>query len=156
MHLKALMVAITSVSVLAVSIAGQSTSPQSVPFVGADACRDCHTDYYQAWSATKHARAITRLTSNDRAGGLCIRCHVTGTPEMIAADGAMPRFPNVQCEACHGAGRAHVEAAQAGNAALARIDTVNAATCTRCHNESSPNYKTFIYNALIGLVHRRG
>ena len=38
----------------------------------------------------------------------------------------------------------------------ARIDTVNAATCTRCHNESSPNYKTFIYNALIGLVHRRG
>jgi hypothetical protein len=150
---KPLFVALVSVGALCVGVAArQAAPPQEGPFVGADVCRTCHTDYYDAWSGTKHARTINRLSATDRAGG-CIRCHVTGTPEMIATDGATPRFPNVQCEACHGAGRAHVDAARAGDATLARTDRLTEATCTRCHNENSPHYKTFIYRALVGLVH---
>jgi len=126
------------------------------PYIGSDACESCHAPQHTAWADTKHARALARLGASDKEGGQCIRCHVTGTPEMIAEDGANPRLPNVQCEACHGPGRAHVEAAQAGNPASARTAPVVEETCTRCHNEQSPRYKTFIFIALKGMVHRTG
>ena len=130
-------------------------SPQASSFTGADACKECHADYYQAWSDTKHARAINRLGQSEREGGQCIRCHVTGTPEMIAAEGAKPSFPGVQCEACHGAGRAHVDSAKAGAAAKGAIaKKPDEAACTRCHTPESPHYKPFFYSALLSLVHR--
>ena len=50
--------------------------PQDSPYVGADACKDCHANYYDAWRHTKHARAIMSLGAEDRTGGQCIRCHV--------------------------------------------------------------------------------
>lgn len=132
-----------------------ATAPQDASaFVGAEACRDCHAAYNQAWSTTKHARALNQLTRADRTSGRCIRCHVTDTAEMMAAQKDNPKFPDVQCEACHGAGRPHVEAARAGNAADARTRPISEETCTRCHNTESPHYKTFIFNALKTLVHR--
>lgn len=123
-------------------------------FVGAEACRECHAAYNQAWSTTKHARALNQLSRADRTSGRCIRCHVTDTAEMMAAQNDSPKFPDVQCEACHGAGRPHVEAARAGNAAAAKTRRISEQTCTRCHSTESPNYKTFIFNALKTLVHR--
>jgi formate-dependent nitrite reductase cytochrome c552 subunit len=109
---------------------------------------------YTAWAATKHATALRKLSDENRQGGTCIKCHVTGSPEMIAAEGANPSFPNVQCEACHGAGRAHVDAAKTGDSVTDLPKKTTEETCVRCHNETSPHYKPFYYAALKGLVHR--
>jgi hypothetical protein len=151
-------VLVLAVIVGAAAVLTAATHPplpqQADAFMGSEACRDCHANYFQAWSTTKHARALTKLSGSDRTSGKCIRCHVTDTPAMLAATKDAPTFPNVQCEACHGAGRAHVDAARAGNAATATTAAITEASCTRCHNEESPHYRTFIYSALKPLVHR--
>lgn len=136
-------------------VAQEPAAPQASAFVGAEACKACHENYVTAWAETKHARALNRLNAADREGGQCIRCHVTGTPEMIAAEGAKPSLPGVQCEACHGAGRAHVEAATAGGAKPGAIaKKPDEKNCTQCHNPTSPHYRPFFYAAMTGLVHR--
>lgn len=132
----------------------QSQSPSD--FVGAATCQTCHADVHKAWSATKHSRAFSKLSAEDAASGKCIKCHVTGSPEMIATEGAKPSLPGVQCESCHGAGRAHVEAAKAGDASNVRTKPIEEQTCVACHNDTSPHYKPFFYGAMKGLVHRKG
>jgi hypothetical protein len=130
-------------------------TPAPNPYVGADACKACHAPYVAAWADTKHARAFGRLGAADREGGQCVRCHVTGSPDTIAAEGAQPSLPGVQCEACHGPGRAHIDAAQSGAAKPGgTVARPPEATCTRCHNRESPHYKPFFYSAMVGLVHR--
>ncbi len=129
---------------------------QDSPYVGAEACQACHADYYAAWHATKHATALNRLNADDRAGGRCVRCHATGSPEQLAAEGADPSLPGVQCEACHGPGRAHDESAQAGAPQAGSIvKTPAERNCVQCHNEQSPHYSAFFYGAMKGLVHRK-
>lgn len=144
-----------AIAFLLAPAAGSISHSQTSTFAGADACKECHATYHAAWASTKHARALARLGQADREGTQCLRCHTTGTAEMIAAEGATPSLPGVQCEACHGAGRAHVSAARAGGDAKAGIVKKPAEeVCTRCHNQDSPHYKPFYYAALIGLVHR--
>jgi hypothetical protein len=123
-------------------------------YAGADACKDCHVGQFEAWSKTKHARALSKLPVADRAGGPCIKCHVTGSDAMIEADGATPRFPNVQCEGCHGPGQLHIEAAKTGDSVTSRPKPTTETTCTRCHNDRSPHYKPFFHSAMVGLVHQ--
>lgn len=132
----------------------QATSPQAMAdYVGADACKDCHDKVFTAWARTKHAHALDKLPMASRADGKCIGCHVTGPADVILAEGAKPTHPNVQCEACHGPGRKHAEAAIGGVNDVRTVKTEEA-TCTRCHNETSPHYKPFYYQAMVGLVHR--
>ena len=155
---RSIMVALTGV-VIAFSVAArqphaQVPAPSDSPYVGADSCKDCHTQVYDAWAKTKHSKALSKLPAADRASGQCIQCHVTGSPEVIAAEGATPSQPNVQCEACHGAGRRHMEAARAGDASDVKTQKIDEDTCVRCHNETSPHYKPFYYRALVGLVHK--
>lgn len=123
-------------------------------YVGADACKVCHEKHYEAWAATKHSRAFSKLQASEREGSACIRCHVTGSDVMIAAQGATPSFPNVQCEGCHGPGAAHIEAAKTGDTVTDRPKSTTEATCTRCHNDTSPRYKPFFYSAMKGLSHQ--
>ena len=136
------------------SVTLSPTSPQTMAdYVGADACKDCHAAIFTAWSRTKHARALDKLQPADRAGGKCIGCHVTGPADAIVDEGDKPTHPNVQCEACHGPGRRHAEAA-IGGVSEVRTTKVEETSCTRCHNETSPHYKPFYYQAMVGLVHR--
>lgn len=66
----------------------------------------------------------------------CQTCHATG-----AAPAGRPAFPGVQCEACHGAGRAYAEddimrdPPLARALGLAELSTpeLRAAACARCH-----------------------
>lgn len=134
-------------------------SPQQITaadYTGADACKECHEKAFDTWNRTKHAKAFGKLQTGDRNKAECVGCHVTGTPEMVAAEGPKPSHPNVQCESCHGAGKRHIDAAKGGDAGNARTMTIDEATCLRCHNEKSPHYKPFIYRAMVGLVHRTG
>ena len=156
------MVAFSGV-LIATSVAARHPSAHSLPtpvsvqsqtqYAGAAACKDCHPAHYDAWDRTKHSRALGKLQPADRSGGKCIKCHVTGTAEMITAEADKPSFPNVQCEACHGAGQAHIDAAKTGDTVTDRPKHTVEETCTRCHNETSPHYKPFFYQALVGVVH---
>lgn len=156
------MVALSGV-LIASSVAARQPSAHSFPspvsldaqsqYAGSAACKDCHAAQYEAWEKTKHSKALSKLPAADRAGGKCIKCHVTGTPEQIAAEADKPSFPNVQCEACHGAGQAHIDAAKTGDNVTDRPKQTVEETCTRCHNETSPHYKPFFYKALLSLVH---
>jgi nitrate/TMAO reductase-like tetraheme cytochrome c subunit len=131
-----------------------AAAAQVSPYVGAEACKECHAPYYEAWHGTKHANAINRLSAEEKTGGQCIGCHATGTTEQLAAEGANPSLPGVQCEACHGPGRTHVDSAKAGTPKpgdLARKPAEK--TCVQCHNEKSPHFRGFFYSALAPLVH---
>jgi len=140
-------------SVTLSATASQATTQATSGYVGADACKDCHAQIFAAWSRTKHARALDKLQPADRTGGKCIGCHVTGSAEAILAEGDKPSHPNVQCEACHGPGRQHAEAAIGGVSEI-RTTKIEEKSCTRCHNETSPHYKPFYYSAMVSLVHR--
>jgi hypothetical protein len=152
-----IMVALTS-SVLVVSIAARTPNPQQIlpSYVSAGACKACHADEYAAWSKTKHSMALSRLSAEDKESGKCIKCHVTGSPDMIAAEGSTPGHENVQCEACHGPGSAHLDAAKAGNAKQVKTVPITEATCTRCHSPESPHYKYFSFDGMKSLVHPKG
>lgn len=122
-------------------------------YVWADACKACHGAIYDAWHDTKHARTFTRLSAADREG-TCVGCHVTG-PKQVVMEGGTPVNANVQCESCHGPGRAHVEAATGGSAKPGHIvASPGQALCESCHNDRSPHYRGFFFNALKGLVHK--
>jgi len=155
--LRFLMVALTS-GVLVTGIAARTPQPPQTPapYVGADMCKDCHAGQYAAWSKTKHSMALRRLSAEDKAGGKCIKCHVTGSPQMIAAEGSTPGHPNVQCEACHGAGSAHVDAAKAGNATQVKTAKIEEESCTRCHSTESPHFKYFTFDGMKSLAHPKG
>jgi hypothetical protein len=118
-------------------------------FAGAEACKKCHGATFDAWSHTKHAHAINRLQHSERKQE-CINCHITDTPEMLAAANGQPEHPNVQCEACHGAAAAH-----AANPAIREglVARPAAASCERCHNEKSPHFRGFVYDAMRRFVH---
>lgn len=137
-----------------VAAALDTTPQQPSAYVGAAACKSCHTDHVDAWSGTKHSRTFSRLSAADRLNEKCMGCHVTGSPEMIRADAPNATFPSVQCEACHGAGGRHVGQAQAkAMTPGAIVKTPGAEACTRCHSDASPHYKPFFYSAMKGLVH---
>ena len=140
----------------AASSAAAQPAPGQENYTWSAACKECHAEVYDSWSRTKHAKTIGRLNAEERkAGGECIGCHVTGPKEPIMADGEMVNA-NVGCESCHGAGRAHVEAAKAGEAAKAKlVKKPQAPVCETCHNAKSPKFKGFYYSALVGLVHKK-
>ena len=132
-----------------------SVQDQDNAFVGAEKCRDCHEKIFDAWAATKHSRTINRLGRDDKQSGKCLRCHATGTAEMLALEGDHPKLPNVQCEACHGMGKLHAE--KAATNPPARIGIVSnpaLGTCTQCHSTESPHYRGFFYEGMVTFVHK--
>lgn len=135
--------------------AASAQEPDTSGYAWAAACKDCHAEIYDAWSKTKHARTINRLSGDERkAGSACIGCHVSGPREPVVVSGELVNA-NVQCESCHGAGKAHVEGAKAGNAAPAGlVKKPQSAVCEACHNDKSPHYRGFYYNALAPFVHK--
>jgi predicted CXXCH cytochrome family protein len=80
-------------------------------------CGNCHPLNQQAWIKTGHARAWADLQASGQAAASCDRCHTTNGTSNVGADsggflgvsGAAQRyFQDVQCEACHGPGAAHI------------------------------------------------
>jgi hypothetical protein len=61
-----------------------------------------------------------------------------------------PELVNVQCEACHGPGKAHVESEGSSGSITARPDE---ATCRTCHTPGQDAH--FDYPAKKALVHGR-
>lgn len=130
----------------------QSAPPSPDDYAWVAACKDCHSKYYEAWERTKHSTAIRRLSGDDRQKD-CIRCHVTGPKQLLDQD----VNANIQCEECHGPGKAHIAAAAAGNAKPGNITRKpSEKMCVECHSNTSPHFKFFSYPALAPLIHQVG
>jgi hypothetical protein len=123
-------------------------TPTASPYVWAKGCKDCHTEIYTAWEKTKHSTALTRLSAADQQKE-CAACHVTGG-EKVLEDKANA---GIQCESCHGAGRAHAESAVAGKP-TPLTKKPDGKVCETCHNDKSPHFHGFYYDAMRGLVHK--
>jgi len=137
--------------------AAAAAAPAGPTYLGTTACGACHQPALAQWKTTKHARALSALArvGRDRDPS-CVGCHVTGYlqpggPAEVAV--ARERFANVGCEACHGGGKAHLEASDK-RTGVARA--VPEATCRGCHTADVTNgefdYKKFL-QAIVGPGH---
>jgi hypothetical protein len=137
--------------------ASPTTAPAGPSYLGTTACGACHAPALAQWKTTKHARALSALTRIGRdKDPACVGCHVTGYlqpggPADIAT--ARQNFANVGCEACHGGGKAHLEAADKKKS-TARV--VPEAICRGCHTADVTNgefdYQKFV-QAIVGPGH---
>lgn len=115
------------------------------------ACATCHKAIHESWAASKHAKTWQRL-SNDERQKDCAGCHLTGPKTPLEGT---PNA-NVQCESCHGPGKAHAEAAAAGNPApMGLKKSPPESSCTPCHNDKSPHYRGFYFAAMKSLSHKK-
>lgn len=109
------------------------------PYVGASTCHSCHADEFKRWEKSSHANAIKSLQKvNKHEDPECLMCHTTGMGKFGGFISIVKNaeFSNVQCEACHAAGRKHAEVPQVNNSALASKQ------CVTCHTkEHSPNFQ---------------
>jgi hypothetical protein len=180
----ALAIALTGVVAFAFSSAPQ-TPPAAAKkvnhYIGAAKCKNCHSapengDQYGCWAKTKHAEAFKTLAGDEAkklgaAKGIadpqkdekCFKCHTTGFG--LAEDQFKKGFDksNVQCEACHGPGEAHMAARMAAGAAAdpkVRVTIPegeialngNPKFCQGCHNAESPSFKPFCYHERLEKI----
>ena len=99
-----------------ITLAGTVSAQDAEDYVGAEACKPCHSKIYESWSGISHA--------NERG---CDGCHTTGE----YPDGK-PILMGVQCEACHLPGAEHVANPSADN----QVTNWSAELCGECHGES--------------------
>jgi len=116
-------------------------------YLGSNACLGCHDDAYRVWEHSGHARAMqTLVDANQDFNPECVRCHTTGygSPQGFHTAVATPTLANVQCEACHGIGAAHVKESSAP------YGSVPPRVCFTCHTrENSPDFSFFKYWKII-------
>lgn len=122
-------------------------------YLGYTACISCHKEIVSGWRTTPHANAFETLKEQGEekqniAG--CVQCHVVA----FEKDGGYidmaltPELKDVQCEACHGPGRKHVESE--GDPAEIQV-RADEALCRTCHTQGQD--KNFEYAVKSRLVH---
>lgn len=117
------------------------------PFVGEEACQSCHKAQYQVWSQSQHATAYEDLEGVNKAfDPACIQCHTVGfnQPGGFFDINVTGHLMGVQCESCHGAGRAHVDSA--GQKPLPNAAWPKQKVCGQCHTQPhSPGFDLSTY-----------
>jgi hypothetical protein len=118
-------------------------------FIGADRCRSCHAQAYAVWERSAHARAYDVLSPRDRTDPRCLTCHT------LVADDASAGLLGVQCESCHGAGRHYAVDWVMRDEELRSVlgfKASDAASCTRCHTDTSPSMLPFDAKAKLEAI----
>jgi hypothetical protein len=115
---------------------------QSSPYVGAEACSQCHLPQYDIWKTTGHSHAMASLEKRSQQNDpSCIKCHVVGYQQGGFQGISTPQFANVQCESCHGPGRQHTQNPGKGYGFMA-----TPVGCVQCHTQSnSPDFNFATY-----------
>jgi len=110
-------------------------------------CGNCHVLRQQGWIQTGHAKAWADVQASGMATATCDRCHTTNGSSNTAPDTAgyldaspasRKYYQDVQCEACHGPGAAHVaipdEVATQPIPYLVSYNAALGAGCGTCHS----------------------
>jgi hypothetical protein len=129
--------------------------PESSSYRGAISCKKCHKRNFDAWSATKHAKATRTISEAFRQRPPledCLICHATGygdIKEYRFVQEVPPYLRGVQCEACHGSGKEHPGFG-------AKFRRVTLGICRNCHTKDhSPAFHYKSYLLRIGCTIRR-
>lgn len=133
---------------------GDVPGPSSGPYVGVKVCQACHAMEYQAWTGTEHAKAYKTLVGDQHHLDFdCVGCHTTG----YRRDGG-PKDPftigglaNVQCEVCHGPGRAHSADPKAAKLNVAFDEKF----CRTCHTVEQTGDRFVFAQYLPKVVHQK-
>ncbi len=132
-------------------VAAAESHRQATPYAGAEACKDCHLPAYAIWQTVRHSQALADLQKvGKQFDPECLACHVAGLGRGgYISQEATPELANVQCENCHGPGKAHVAqptvklVPPAGATPQGRPSE---ATCRTCHMGShSPKFDFATY-----------
>lgn len=86
-------------------------------YIGTGHCAACHHPQASTWAETKHSHAFSDLPAKYRDDASCRQCHLTafGQPGGYVATTSketLAGLTDVGCEACHGPGALHENAAQ--------------------------------------------
>ena len=145
----------------------QAVADQEI--VGAPKCKACHRaktgDQWKIWTESAHARAFETLASSEskriaadmglddpQQEAACLKCHATkaslGEGVVINEKANYVDNEGVGCEACHGPGSDYKSKKvmldpEAAKAAGLIMNT----GCRKCHNEESPTFKGFDFEA---------
>jgi hypothetical protein len=147
---------------------GLMATSENTAYAGEAACERCHAKSAEVWRSAAHSHAYATLeTAGHALDPDCIGCHTVGwrQPGGYSQPAAVGFLENVQCEACHGPGKAHLadtkapypapapeEAGFAGRRAEAEGRSIGSgeALCRRCHTEErSPQFVYATYHAKI-------
>ncbi len=107
-------------------------------------CGNCHVSQQGKWKTTRHAGAFKTLETSGSMQGYCQPCHTVNNLGNAATDTANgwrttkdPRYKDVQCESCHGAGLQHVSSPTRGQMLASIVADTGAAVkngCAECHS----------------------
>lgn len=116
-------------------------------YVGAEACKSCHSQAYEVWTKSKHAHAHETLVNKAKHKDLeCVSCHVVGFADPAGFPGVSEvnlgssHLKNVQCENCHGPRGEHIV-----NPAIKAVHADPKEVCVTCH--TPPHTTGFDFNA---------
>ncbi|MEW5756208.1 MAG: multiheme c-type cytochrome [Pseudomonadota bacterium] len=112
------------------------------PYASAQACKACHAPQFDKWTQTLHSQAFSKLEEVSKSFDPdCIGCHTVGfeQPGGYIDTLTTPALANVQCENCHGAGRAHVDSK--GKEKMPNSGWPRERMCAQCHvQKHSPEF----------------
>jgi hypothetical protein len=143
-------------------------------FVGAEKCKMCHNSpakgaQFTKWTESAHSKAFQVLASDEakkiaaakniadpQKADECLRCHVAG--HGVSAAKLTEKYKvedGVSCEACHGPGGDYQKIdvmKDKAKAAAAGLVIPDEKTCTGCHNQESPTFKSFDFTAMHAKI----
>lgn len=121
--------------------------PAGTTYSGVKKCAECHQPFEESWKETRHAGAFASLVDAGKGGDPeCIICHSVGFGEEggFHTIETTPELANVQCEACHGLDREHLEDFSRP------LRPVTEKVCQKCHTkENSPDFDYPVYLEMI-------
>ncbi len=97
------------------------------------ACNDCHSEAYEGWTKTDHAKAFqTLIDKNMQFNPDCLVCHTTRfeEPGGFSVTAQEKELRNIQCDSCHGDSAAHLE-----DPGTVPQENPGLETCLKCHTE---------------------
>jgi predicted CXXCH cytochrome family protein len=117
----------------------------SSPATQQTTCGNCHVEKQASWIMTGHAKAWADVAAGGHADATCNKCHTTNGATNIGADtagyfgvtsAARKYYQDVQCEACHGPGGAHVSEPDETQPIpyLVSLDSTLGVGCGECHS----------------------
>ncbi len=114
--------------------------------IGADTCRACHPQAFEAWKDSPHARATASLTAKQQKDPRCLSCHSPDATKGVA---------EVSCETCHGGGQYYSPRYVMKDHELARAVGLLDPTerlCLKCHDANAPSVRPFTFEEKLKRI----